>query len=172
MTAPVAACSKWRHEYQRTSMIEPGGEPRRFIFYDLKGHRWPRLRLVLAVWGAAGFRRARLFIWSLLVRPELKLRRSLRDMKGSSRRYQKRGQDAGRQERAELAEALRAVRDGAGTARANRAQIRKRSRKTARSGSGYYVEWDRTASPRSRKHAGSLTHIARSGFSLVRLMAG
>ena len=62
-------------------MSTPGG-PNRFVFQDPRGHRWPRLRRVLLAWVILIALAVVWFFQSVLVRPELKLPRSIRSLKG------------------------------------------------------------------------------------------
>ena len=57
-------------------------EPRRFVFQDPQGNRWPRLRRVLLVWGILIGLAVVWFFQSVFVRPKLKLPHSIRSLKG------------------------------------------------------------------------------------------
>ena len=62
-------------------MSTPGG-PHRFVFQDPRGRRWPRLRRVLLAWVILIALGVVWFFQSVFVRPELKLPRSIRSLKG------------------------------------------------------------------------------------------
>ena len=56
--------------------------PKRFVFQDPRGRRWPRLRRVLLAWAVLVALAVVWFFQSVFVRPELKLPRLIRSLKG------------------------------------------------------------------------------------------
>ena len=63
-------------------MEEPSPEITPFVFSDPAGKRWPRLRLVLLIFGVLVFLSTVLFVQTLFVAPQLNLPFSLRQLKG------------------------------------------------------------------------------------------
>lgn len=148
-------------------MSDQATEPRRFIFHDLKGRRWPRLRRVLVLWALVVFGATVWFIWSLLVRPELKLPRSLRDMKGQLKAVIKNADVP--HDRNALNWQKYYEQSPAAQERLARiqTQIRKPKPQNGEIRLGYYVDWDPNSFASLEEHAASLTHIAPEWFSLV-----
>ena len=56
--------------------------PRRFVFQDPQGNRWPRLRRVLLVWGVLIGLAVVWFFQSVFVKPKLKLPLAIHSLKG------------------------------------------------------------------------------------------
>ena len=142
--------------------------PRRFIFQDPQGRRWPRLRLVLAVWVLLFAGAVIWFFWSVLVRPQLALPLPIRQLKGQLKaaiKLSERAPDDPRtmnwqrfyaQSQASL-ERLARIREQVRRPRRERGEVRL----------GLYAEWDANSFASLEEHAGALTHIAAPWFTLA-----
>src|SRR5437764_976581 len=60
-----------------------------FVFSDPAGKRWPRLRLILLVFGVLAFLGTVLFVQTLFVAPQMRVPFSLRQLKGQLKALQK-----------------------------------------------------------------------------------
>src|ERR1700739_967967 len=60
-----------------------------FVFSDPAGKRWPRLRLVLLIFGVLAFLGTVLFVQTLFVAPQMRVPFSLRQLKGQLKALQK-----------------------------------------------------------------------------------
>ncbi|HJX98777.1 MAG TPA: polysaccharide deacetylase family protein [Chthoniobacterales bacterium] len=60
-----------------------------FVFSDPAGKRWPRLRLILLIFGVLAFLAAVLFVQTLFVAPKMNVPFSLRQLKGQLKALQK-----------------------------------------------------------------------------------
>src|ERR1700738_3822163 len=60
-----------------------------FVFLDPGGKRWPRLRLILLVFGVVAFLSTVLFVQTLFVAPQMRVPFSLRQLKGQLKALQK-----------------------------------------------------------------------------------
>ena len=149
-------------------MSTPGG-PNRFVFQDPRGHRWPRLRRVLLAWVILIALAVVWFFQSVLVRPELKLPRSIRSLKGQLHSAIK---DTERQPDDPNAINWRKYYETSQAAVERLARIRAQFRKPRPDGAeirlGFYVDWDENSFVSLEEHAGSLTHLAPEWFTLVR----
>ncbi len=148
-------------------MIDPPGEPRRFVFQDPLGRRWPRLRLVLGAWALLMIAAMVWFIWAILVRPELKLPRSLRDMKGQLKAAIKSG-DKPTDDKNALNWQKYYEQSTASQERLARirAQIRKPKPQNGRIRLAFYVDWDPNSFASLEEHAAALTHVAPEWFTV------
>ncbi len=148
-------------------MIESGGKPQRFIFQDPQGRRWPRLRRVLAVWLLLVVAALVWFIWAILVRPELKLPRALRDMKGQLRAAIKSAAKAPGDRNAlnwqKYYEQTPAAQERLARIRA---QARKPKPQNGRIRLAFYVDWDPGSFASLEEHAAAITHVAPEWFTL------
>src|ERR1700731_4773362 len=60
-----------------------------FVFSDPGGKRWPRLRLILLIFGVLFFLSTVLFVQTLFVSPQMRVPLSLRQLKGQLKSLQK-----------------------------------------------------------------------------------
>src|SRR5256714_8320803 len=60
-----------------------------FVFSDPGGKRWPRLRLILLIFGVLAFLGTVLFVQTLFVAPQMRVPFSLRQLKGQLKALQK-----------------------------------------------------------------------------------
>src|SRR6516165_8962515 len=60
-----------------------------FVFSDPVGKRWPRLRLILLIFGVIAFLGTVLFVQTLFVAPKMRVPFSLRQLKGQLKALQK-----------------------------------------------------------------------------------
>jgi cellulose synthase/poly-beta-1,6-N-acetylglucosamine synthase-like glycosyltransferase/peptidoglycan/xylan/chitin deacetylase (PgdA/CDA1 family)/spore germination protein YaaH len=67
----------------------PPGALTPFVFSDPAGKRWPRLRLILLVFGVLAFLGTVLFVQTLFVAPQMRVPFSLRQLKGQLKALQK-----------------------------------------------------------------------------------
>jgi peptidoglycan-N-acetylglucosamine deacetylase len=67
----------------------PPGALMPFVFSDPAGRRWPRLRLILLVFGLLAFLGTVLFVQTLFVAPQMRVPFSLRQLKGQLKALQK-----------------------------------------------------------------------------------
>src|SRR5260370_16677839 len=67
----------------------PPGALTPFVFSDPAGKRWPRLRLILLIFGVFAFLSTVLFVQTLFVAPQMRVPFSLRQLKGQLRPLQK-----------------------------------------------------------------------------------
>src|SRR5947208_3192833 len=67
----------------------PQGALTPFVFSDPAGKRWPRLRLILLVFGVLAFLGTVLFVQTLFVAPQMRVPFSLRQLKGQLKALQK-----------------------------------------------------------------------------------
>ncbi len=148
--------------------LSADNQPGRFVFRDLHGKRWPRLRRMLALWGLVVLGAVVWFFQSLLVRPQLKLPASIRTLKGQLKAQTQRAgqsqpgvnemnwqkfyaQSPAAQER------LARVREQSRRGRKTRGEVRL----------GLYAEWDANSFASLEEHAASLTHLAPEWFTLT-----
>jgi len=67
----------------------PPGALTPFVFSDPAGKRWPRLRLILLIFGVLAFLGTVLFVQTLFVAPQMRVPFSLRQLKGQLKALQK-----------------------------------------------------------------------------------
>src|SRR5205814_4778911 len=60
-----------------------------FVFSDPAGKRWPRLRLILLIFGVFAFLSTVLFVQTLFVAPQMRVPFSLRQLKGQLKALQR-----------------------------------------------------------------------------------
>lgn len=149
-------------------MTEPSADnrPSRFVFQDVHGHRWPRLRRVLLGWGLLLGVALVWFIWSVLVRPELRLPPGLRKLKGQLRAAIQHTEPPEDSKAAEYEKFYQSQAAQERLARL-RATLRKTRPATSEVRLGFYVGWDPNSFASLEEHASSLTHLAPEWFSLV-----
>ena len=143
-------------------------DKRGFIFQDLQGKRWPRLRLALfgglvvvalcVIW----------FFQVLFVRPEVRIPQSIRSLKGQLKAAAQRSalptadpKEMNWQRYYEMSQASQER-----LARV-RAQLKKAGRPKGEIRLALHVAWDSNSFASLEEHAGSLTHVAPEWFSLV-----
>ncbi len=145
------------------------GAPKRFVFQDPQGRRWPRLRRVLLLWGVLCMLGVVLFFQSVFVRPELKLPRSIRSLKGQLHSAIKETERKPEDPNAINWQKYYATSQAAMERLTRiRAQLRKKRPGNAEIRLGFYVDWDENSFASLEEHAGSLTHVAPEWFTLVR----
>ncbi|MDB6173277.1 MAG: polysaccharide deacetylase [Chthoniobacteraceae bacterium] len=143
----------------------PSLPPRRFVFLDPQGLRWPRLRRVIGIWTVLCCAALIWFIWSIVVRPELKLPRALRDMRGTLKATaEKESNDPNGMNWQKYYGESQAAQERLARVRA---QPRKPKQTNGKIRLGFYVDWDSNSFASLEEHAGALTHIAPESFSLV-----
>src|SRR3984893_13172368 len=76
-------------ENRRLMQDLPPGALTPFVFSDPAGKRWPRLRLILLVFGLLAFLGTVLFVQTLFVAPQMRVPFSLRQLKGQLKALQK-----------------------------------------------------------------------------------
>jgi peptidoglycan-N-acetylglucosamine deacetylase len=76
-------------ENSRLMQDVPPGALTPFVFSDPAGKRWPRLRLILLVFGVLAFLGTVLFVQTLFVAPQMRVPFSLRQLKGQLKALQK-----------------------------------------------------------------------------------
>ncbi len=136
-----------------------------FIFQDLHGRRWPRLRRVLVVWGLLVAAAIVWFFRTLLVHPEFKTPASVvplkKQLKAAISRTEQDDPNAINWQR---------YYSESKSAQERLDKIKKQvSKKPGPKGEirlGYYVEWDPNSLASLEEHAGALTHLAPEWFSL------
>src|SRR5207249_8757797 len=67
----------------------PPGALTPFVFSDPAGKRWPRLRLILLIFGVFAFLSTVLFVQTLFVAPQMRVPFSLRQLKGQLKALQR-----------------------------------------------------------------------------------
>src|SRR5207247_9919523 len=67
----------------------PPGALTPFVFSDPAGKRWPRLRLILLIFGVFAFLSTVLFVQTLFVAPQIRVPFSLRQLKGQLKALQR-----------------------------------------------------------------------------------
>ena len=140
--------------------------PGRFVFQDPLGHRWPRLRRVLIVWGFLVGLVLVFFTWSVLVKPELRLVPGLRKLKGQLRNatlMEEAPEDVKAAEYEKFYDLARS--------QDRLDEIRSATKKPRLPGNevrlGFYVDWDANSLTSFANHANSLTHVCPEWFSIV-----
>ncbi len=143
------------------------------MFQDKQGRRWPRFRRVIVAWGAIAACGLVWFIWSILVRPEVRLPTSMRELKGRLKAAIKQSDqtpdDLKALEWKLLQEKLDARRPKEDAPKAPAASLAPRKPRNL-SGEvrlGFYVDWDLNSRTSLEEHAASLTHLAPEWLSLV-----
>src|SRR5207237_5957351 len=76
-------------ENRRLMQEIPPGALTPFVFSDPAGKRWPRLRLILLIFGVLAFVGTVLFVQTLFVAPQMRVPFSLRQLKGQLKALQK-----------------------------------------------------------------------------------
>lgn len=161
-------------------MIDP--RENRFIFQDLHGHRWPRLRRVLALSAVLLALAVVWFFRTLLVHPELGPRLAVHSLKGQLKTairtekndpnalsFEKKLQQLNAQLNAENPDPTTIAKIYTTSKAAQDRLARIRSQLQNSRGEirlGLYVDWDPNSFASLEKHAGSLTHLAPEWFSL------
>jgi cellulose synthase/poly-beta-1,6-N-acetylglucosamine synthase-like glycosyltransferase/peptidoglycan/xylan/chitin deacetylase (PgdA/CDA1 family)/spore germination protein YaaH len=148
--------------------MNPPDASERFVFQDPHGHRWPRLRRVLLVWGVLAMLGVIWFFQSVFVRPELKLPTSIRSLKGQLHAAINATERKPDDPNAINWQKYYAT-SQAGMERLARirAQLRKGPQKTTEIRLGLYVDWDENSFASLEEHASSLTHLAPEWLTLV-----
>ena len=144
------------------------GTPQRFVFQDARGHRWPRLRRVLLAWVILIALGVVWFFQSVFVRPELKLPRAIRSLKGQLHSAITDTERKPDDPNAINWQKYYATSQAAVERLARiRAQVRKARPGGAEIRLGFYVDWDTNSFTSLEEHAGALTHVAPEWFTLV-----
>ena len=142
--------------------------PRRFVFQDPHGNRWPRLRRVLLVWGVLLGLAVVWFFQSVFVRPKLKLPHLIHSLKGQLHSAIKDTERKPDDPNAINWQKYYATSQAAMERLARiRAQLRKPRSGSAEIRLGFYVDWDENSFASLEEHAASLTHLAPEWFTLV-----
>ena len=142
--------------------------PKRFVFQDPRGKRWPRLRRVLLVWCVIFALSVVWFFQSVLVRPELKLPHSIRSLKGQLHSAIKDTERKADDPNAINWQKYYATSQTAMDRLARiRAQLHKKRPGSAEIRLGLYVDWDENSFASLEEHANSLTHLAPEWFTLT-----
>ena len=136
-----------------------------FVFQDLHGRRWPRLRRVLVLLGLLVALAVVLFFRTLLVHPEMKtpaavvqLKQKLKAAINSTEQDDPNAINWQRyySESKSAEERLEKIHKKSGKPPVAKGEIRL----------GYYVDWDPNSLASLEEHADSLTHLAPEWFSL------
>ena len=138
---------------------------RAFIFHDIHGRRWPRLRRALVVWGLIMAVGVVWFFRTLLIRPEFKPPAAVvlqkKQLKAAINRTEQDDPNAINWQR---------YYSESKTAQDRLINIHKQARKTPGTKGeirlGYYVEWDPNSLTSLEEHGEALTHLAPEWFSL------
>jgi len=138
---------------------------RAFIFQDLHGRRWPRLRRVLVVWGLLVGVAIVWFFRTLLIHPEFKTPASVllqkKQLKAAINRTEQDDPNAINWQR---------YYSESRSAQERLANLHKQLRKTPGTKGeirvGYYIESDPNSLTSLEEHAEALTHLAPEWFSL------
>ena len=165
-------------------MTEPSSDPRKsgFIFQDLHGHRWPRLRRVLALWGLLLALAVVWFFRTLLIHPELRVPAAVRSLKGRLKTANHAAKDdpnalSFQKKLLQLdAKAAGENLDPAtiaklyGNSKAAQERLARIHAQLQRAHGeirlGLYVDWDPNSFASLEKHSGALTHLAPEWFAL------
>jgi len=142
-------------------------QPSRFVFQDRLGRRWPRLRRVLVIFGAVAACGMVWFIWSLLVRPELRLRASSSQLKGQLRAAIEQSDAASDDTKASEWQKFYQSQSAQERLARVRSALRKGQKQSGEIRLGFYVDWDSNSFASLEEHASSLTHLSPEWFSLV-----
>lgn len=148
--------------------MNPPERPRRFVFLDPHGRRWPRLRRVLFGWALLTAIGLVWFLQSVLVRPGLALPSTMAALKHQLRAAVKANTLAPESPNASNWQKYDAAAQAGRERLARiRAQQHKGPPKSGEIRLGYYVQWDGESWNSLEEHAASLTHLAPEWFSLV-----
>src|SRR5205085_3730870 len=77
------------NENRRLMQDSPRDNLPPFVFSDPAGKRWPRLRLILLIFGVLAFLGMVLFVQTLFVAPKMRVPFSLRQLKGQLKALQR-----------------------------------------------------------------------------------
>lgn len=140
-----------------------------FIFSDLAGKRWPRLRLTLLFAGIGLFIAAVFFVQTLFVTPQLRLPVTLRQLKGQLKAFQKANSAVQLPPNVPLWEKFTAAR-AAARKQPSPSAIAVGAAKNSPLGEvrlGFYVNGDPYSYKSLEQHAAQLTHVCPEWFALV-----
>ena len=142
--------------------------PKRFVFQDPHGRRWPRLRRVLLLWGVLLGIGIVGFFQSVFVKPKLKLPLAIHWLKGqlhsAIKDTERKPDDPNAINWQKYYTTSQAAMERLTRIRA---QLRKKRPGNTEIRLGFYVDWDENSFASLEEHAGSLTHIAPEWFTLV-----
>ena len=141
----------------------------KFVFLDLHGQRWPRMRLALLAGLVTLLGGVVLAIWSVWIHPALRLPASVRELKGQLKTDIAKHPETAPNPNADK---WKTYLDKSRSVQARLAQMRAaHPRPTARASGevrlGIYADWDPNALVSLHDHVGQLTHLAPEWFSVV-----
>ena len=143
--------------------------PKRFVFQDPRGRRWPRLRRVLLAWCVMVALAVVWFFQAVFVRPELKLPHSIRSLKGQLHSAIKETERTTDDPNVINWQKYYATSQAAMERLTRiRAQLRKKRSGDSEIRLGFYVDWDENSFASLEEHAGTLTHLAPEWFTLTK----
>jgi cellulose synthase/poly-beta-1,6-N-acetylglucosamine synthase-like glycosyltransferase/peptidoglycan/xylan/chitin deacetylase (PgdA/CDA1 family)/spore germination protein YaaH len=142
-----------------------------FVFRDKAGKRWPRLRFLLLLCSLLSFLAAVLFVWFLLITPQLKLPLAVQELRAHLRSGVPHGTGGGGSGiPAPLWLRFSKTRGLAPAAAPPSAPAPASSATSAGSAEirlGFYVSWDPASHDSLLAHGGQLTHISPEWLTLV-----
>ena len=141
-----------------------------FVFSDPAGKRWPRLRLVLLIFGALFFLGTVLFVQTLFVAPKMRVPFSLRQLKGQLKALQRQNPAAQLPPSRALWEKFAAARSTAkkpaGSAQALSTHPRKKP-PINEVRLAFYTNGDAYSYASLEQHAGQITHVCPEWMTVV-----
>ncbi len=170
------------------SKADPPAHREGFIFFDQKGRRWPRLRLVLAIVGSLALLASVLFVAAVWIRPAVRLNASVLELKGKLKAeagsldvqpidskanswelYQKKAVNPTATPSDTVDQPIKNNHSLATQERLGklREQLQKGSPGKREVRLGFYVDWDANALASLHEHADQLTHLAPEWFSIT-----
>ena len=142
-----------------------------FIFRDKAGKRWPRLRFLLLVCSLISFLAAVLFVWFLLITPQLKLPLAVQELRAHLRSgMQLQGRPAGADAPAQLwlrFSKNRGLSTAAQPPRVPGTAFSENNPEIPEIRLGFYVSWDPGSHDALLAHGEQLTHVSPEWLTLV-----
>lgn len=140
-----------------------------FVFLDVQGRRWPRLRRGLLILGLGVFLAVVLFVGALCVKPQLHVPSSVRQLQTRLKTLQK--EDSGPPLKATKPLWLEFARPANPAAQGRQGApseaVPARPKYTGEIKAGFYVNGDQSSYDSLKAHKGSLTHVCVEWLTLV-----